>query len=121
MMMKRYIIYFTAMIVSLLAASCVREEMASVGEAGDPDCYGVYFPSQHGAGDKQIDPDDPRHFTFTVSRTRATDAITVPVRIISEDEGIFTTSELRFAEDEKSAEISVYDGLRFPVSESAAL
>lgn len=108
MMMKRHIIYFTAMIVSLLAASCVREEMASVGEAGDPDCYGVYFPSQHGAGDKQIDPDDPRHFTFTVSRTRATDAITVPVRIISEDEGIFTTSELRFAEDEKSAEISVY-------------
>ena len=105
MRMKRHIIYFTAMIVSLLAASCVREEMASVGEAGDPDCYGVYFPAQDGTGDIQIDPDDPRHFTFQVSRTRVTDAISVPVRIISEDASVFNVSELIFGEDEKNAEI----------------
>lgn len=107
MRMKRHIIYFTAMIVSLLAASCVREEMASVGEAGDPDCYGVYFPAQDGTGDIQIDPDDPRHFTFQVSRTRVTDAISVPVRIISEDASVFNVSELIFGEDEKNAEITV--------------
>lgn len=108
MKMNRYIIYLTAALVSLLALACTPEEMASVGGQGDPDCYGVYFPAQDGTGDIQIDPDDPRHFTFKVGRTKTDDAITVPVRIISEDEGVFNLSELKFAEDERSAEISVY-------------
>ena len=108
MKMKRYILYIIAALASLLALSCTQEEIASVGEQGDPDCYGVYFPAQDGTGDIQIDPEDARHFTFKVNRTKATEAITVPVNIISEDSGIFTVSELNFAEDERTSEVSVY-------------
>ena len=111
--MNRYIIFIVAALTSLLAVSCVQEEVASVGPAGDPDCYGVYFPAQDGTGDIQIDPDDPRHFTFVVSRTRTADDIVVPVRIISEDAEVFTLSELTFKEDERVAEVSVY----FPTAE----
>lgn len=105
---NRHILYLLAALMSLMALSCTQEEMASVGEKGDPDCYGVYFPAQTGTGDLQIDPEDPRHFTFKVGRTRTADAITVPVRIISEDAEIFTLSELTFEEDQRNAEISVY-------------
>lgn len=94
--------------MSLLALSCTPEEMASVGEPDEKDCYGVFFPAQDGTGDIQIDPDDPRYFTFKVSRKRTDDAITVPVKIESETAEVFSVSELHFAEDEASAEIKVY-------------
>ena len=51
---NRHILYLLAALMSLMALSCTQEEMASVGEKGDPDCYGVYFPAQTGTGDLQI-------------------------------------------------------------------
>lgn len=93
--------------------SCTPEEVASVGDPDAENCYGVFFPSQTGAGDIQIDPDDPRYFTFRVSRKKTTDAITVPVKIQSETAEVFTVSELYFEEDASSAELNVY----FPSAE----
>ena len=108
MKMNRYFIYIIAALASLLAVSCVQDELASVGEQGNPDCYGVYFPAQDGTGDIQIAPEDPRFFTFKVNRTKADEAITVPVRVISEDSEIFTLSELTFEEDSRTSEVTVY-------------
>ena len=104
----RYIMSIMAAMLSFLLLSCTQEEIASVGDPDAENCYGVFFPSQSGTGDNQIDPDDPRHFTFKVSRKKTDDAITVPVRIQSETAEIFTVSELYFEEDASTAEIQVY-------------
>lgn len=105
---NRYIIYLMAAVMSLVTLSCTPEEVASVGDPDDKNCYGVFFPSQEGTGDIQIDPDDPRYFTFKVSRKRTDGAITVPVKIQSETAEVFSVSELYFAEDEATAQIRVY-------------
>ena len=97
----------TAML-SFLLLSCTQKEIATVGNPDAENCYGVFFPSQSGTGDIQIDPDDPRYFTFKASRKKTDDAITVPVRIQSETAEIFTVSELYFEEDASTAEIQVY-------------
>lgn len=107
MSMNRYFIYILT-VLSIIAASCTPEEFAQVGDFDNENCYGVYFPSQEGTGDRQIDPDDPRHFTFKVRRMKTDDAITVPVTIKSESTGVFTLSELYFEEDKAEAEISVF-------------
>lgn len=104
----RNIIFTLAASLPFLILSCAPEEIASVGEHDMENCYGVYFPAQEGVGDIQIDPNDPKHFTFTVSRLKSDDAITVPVTIISETAEVFTLSELHFEEDQSSAEINVY-------------
>lgn len=98
----------SVMIASLVLSSCAQELVAEQGTPNDPDCYGIYFPSQDGTGDIQIDPSDPKTLTFTVRRINTRGAVTVPVTIVSEHEGIFSTQELYFEEDAPTAELSVY-------------
>lgn len=94
--------------MSLVALSCVPEEVAVSGEYDDPNCYGVYFPSQNEIGDIQIDPEVPTKFTFKVNRKKTDDAISVPVKIVSDNAEIFTVSELKFAEDQASSTVTVF-------------
>lgn len=110
---NRYILCLMTTLMSLVALSCAPEEVALSGEYDDPDCYGVYFPSQNGTGDIQIDPEDPRHFTFKVNRKKTDGAISVPVKIVSEDAEIFTVSELKFEDEQSSSTVTVY----FPSAE----
>lgn len=103
-----YISYIATFLLSFIALSCVKEEVAVPGDPDNVDCYGVYFPSQSGAADVQIDPDHPTQFVFKVSRLKSDDAITVPVKIISDHAEIFTHSELVFEEDETTSELTVF-------------
>ena len=94
-------------LLSMVLASCVQEEMHAPGELDNENCYGVYFPTQKGLGDIQIEPDDPTTLTFTVRRTNSRGEIRVPVSINSNYQ-VFTTDEILFEDGSPVAELVVH-------------
>ena len=81
--------------------------MHAPGELDAEGCYGVYFPTQNGVGDLQIEPDDPTTLTFMVRRSNSRDEIRVPVRIKS-NYPIFTVDEVVFKDGESTAPVVVH-------------
>ena len=94
-------------LLSLVLASCAQEEMHTPGELDAEGCYGVYFPTQNGVGDLQIEPDDPTTLTFVVRRSNSRDEIRVPVKIKS-NYPIFTVDEVVFKDGESTAQVVVH-------------
>ena len=94
-------------LLSLVLASCTQKEMHAPGELDAEGCYGVYFPTQNGVGDLQIEPDDPTTLTFMVRRSNSRDEIRVPVRIKS-NYPIFTVDEVVFKDGESTAPVVVH-------------
>lgn len=105
--MKKYISYIMTALLSLVLASCAQEEMHAPGELDAEGCYGVYFPTQNGVGDLQIEPDDPTTLTFMVRRSNSRDEIRVPVKIKS-NYPIFTVDEVVFKDGESTAQVVVH-------------
>lgn len=105
--MKKYISYIMTALLSLVLASCTQKEMHAPGELDAEGCYGVYFPTQNGVGDLQIEPDDPTTLTFMVRRSNSRDEIRVPVRIKS-NYPIFTVDEVVFKDGESTAQVVVH-------------
>jgi hypothetical protein len=105
--MKKYISYIMTALLSLVLASCTQEEMHAPGELDAEGCYGVYFPTQNGVGDLQIEPDDPTTLTFMVRRSNSRDEIRVPVKIKS-NYPIFTVDEVVFKDGESTAQVVVH-------------
>ena len=81
--------------------------MHTPGELDAEGCYGVYFPTQNGVGDLQIEPDDPTTLTFVVRRSNSRDEIRVPVKIKS-NYPIFTVDEVVFKDGESTAQVVVH-------------
>lgn len=96
---------------TLLFAGCSDDDTVTVGAEDDPNCYGVYFPSQENIGDLEFDPAADPEAKFIVRRNRDNDAITVPVTITGSEEGIFTATEIEFDEGQTETEFIVsFDG-----------
>ena len=87
--------------------SCVQEEPYAPGELDKEDCYGVYFPTQTGVGDLQIEPDDPTTLTFIARRTNTRGEIHVPVKIKA-TYPIFTVDEVVFEDGSPVADVVVH-------------
>ena len=103
------IFYFvSALLVSLFMTSCAEELTAELGAPDNPDCYGVYFPTQVGTGDLQISPDDPKTVKFKVRRVNTRGRLEVPVTVESNIDGIFSTTNICFEEDAPTADLEVY-------------
>lgn len=98
----------SALLVTVLAASCAQELEAELGAPDDADCYGVYFPAQAGTGDLQVGPDDAKTLKFMVRRLNTRGALEVPVTVESSHPGIFSATEICFEEDSPTAELEVY-------------
>ena len=94
-------------LLSLVFASCAREEMHTPGELDAEGCYGVYFPTQKGVGDLQIEPDDATTLTFLARRANSRDEIRVPVSIKS-NYPVFTVDEIVFRDGESTAQVVVH-------------
>ena len=94
-------------VLSMALVSCVKEEAYAPGELDDENCYGVYFPTQTGVGDLQIEPDDPTTLTFIARRTNTRGEIHVPVRIKSNYQ-IFTVDEVVFEDGSPVADVVVH-------------
>lgn len=94
-------------LLSMVLASCAQEEMHAPGELDSESCYGVYFPTQSGLGDLQIEPDDPTTLKFIVRRTNPRGQIHVPVTIKS-NYPIFTADEVVFEDGSPVSEVTVH-------------
>ena len=108
----KYILAMAAM--SLFTVSCVEEYQYEKGEADVDGCYGVYFPVQEATGDHTYDPSMPTEMTFTVARTKAEGAITVPIEFTESHEGIFEVPAAVFADGQTETAVTV----TFPTSEN---
>ena len=91
----------------LSLASCVDEPEYTPGEPDLENCYGVYFPEQENSGSHQLDPSDPTTLTFTAARLNSEDAITVPVEVSANYDGIFTVSEITFEDGQEETQFTV--------------
>ena len=94
-------------LLSMVLASCVQEEMHAPGELDNENCYGVYFPTQKGLGDLQIEPNDPTTLKFIVRRTNSRGEIRVPVSINANYQ-VFTVDEVVFEDGSPVSELVVH-------------
>lgn len=101
----KYILY--ALIATFVLAGCSDDPTYTHGESEDPNCYGVYFPSQKYAGDNELDPAEPTVLPFTAMRKNYNDAITVPIEISSSENGIFSVSEIKFEAGQEKTTFNV--------------
>lgn len=91
----------------LLLAGCSVKETYVPGEMEDPDCYGVWFPSQKTSTELFLESDDPTEVTYIVKRKKSVDEITVPLVIDASEEGIFEIEPLVFKAGENQAELKI--------------
>ena len=94
-MMKKYLYILMTDVLSMALVSCVEEEPYAPGELDNEGCYGVYFPTQKGVGDLQIEPDDPTTLSLVVRRTNTRGKIFVPVKVEA-NHPVFTVDEIIF-------------------------
>ena len=96
----------TAML-SMALVSCVEEEPYAPGELDHENCYGVYFPTQKGVGDLQIEPEEPTSLTFVVRRIKTRGRIHVPVKVEA-SYPVFTVDEVVFEDGSPVADVVVH-------------
>lgn len=101
----KYLLY--ALIATFVFAGCSDDPTYTSGEGDDPNCYGVYFPSQENADDLELDPAEPTTRTFTAMRKNFADAITVPVEVSSSEAGVFAVSEIKFEAGQQETTFTV--------------
>ena len=106
-MMKKYLYILMTAVLSMALVSCVEEEPYAPGELDNESCYGVYFPTQKGVGDLQIEPNDPTTLTFIARRTKTRGEIHVPIKVKA-NYPIFTVDEVVFEDGSPIADVVVH-------------
>lgn len=107
--MKKYI-KSLAWIAAFVFAVVSCQEKIQPHEPGEPDasgCYGVYFPSQDASGMHVYSPVQDPSVEITVKRTNTSGAITVPVQTSFSEEGIFTVTDVSFADGQDETTFTV--------------
>lgn len=94
--MKTFKYLLLAFLSAFVFAGCEDDVTYDRGGDEDPNSYGVFFPTQAKATDLELDPADPMEVELTIARTNDTEAITVPVVVTSNVEGIFTVEPITF-------------------------
>lgn len=94
--MKTFKYLLLAFLSAFVFAGCEEDVTYDRGGDEDPNSYGVFFPTQAKATDLELDPADPMEVELTIARTNDTEAITVPVVVTSNVEGIFTVEPITF-------------------------
>lgn len=106
--MKRLNIFCTLLaLLSLAVVSCSKTDAFEPGPQDVEGCYDVYFPKQENTGEISLDPAESTMFTYTALRTNTEGAITVPVKVSANTDGLYTFTEINFAEGEDSATFTV--------------
>lgn len=89
----------------LLMAACGSDNSWEPGAPG-PSNMGVYFTNLD-KYDLTIEVDDPHVFTVGLGRIDATEAATIPLKVVSCPEGVSVPSSVEFEAGEKSASFEI--------------
>lgn len=92
--MKNTIKILIALVSVSLFFGCAKEKLYEPGKADDPNCKGVYFPSQEVSG--VFAPADDFTFDVKVARTKDVEEITVPLAVKCDSIHLFEIPELKF-------------------------
>ena len=104
-----YILSFAA-VAAFTAVSCVKEEAKidpANNPAEDPNCYGVYFPTQDASGDHVFSPKDDPVIEITVARTNDKGDISVPLKGVYSEADIFVPENISFADGQSETTFKV--------------
>jgi hypothetical protein len=95
--------------VALLATLFVGcgKDTFTPGEPENPNSKSVFFPAKQIAAVVELEPTDPTVFTFKAMRTKDTEAITVPVEVVSNDKEVFNVSPITFAAGQTETQFTV--------------
>lgn len=96
-----------AFLAAAVFAGCSNDPTYTSGSEEDPDNYGVHFPEQTSPTEVERDPADEPTVTYKVRRTKYLDAITVPVAITTDGEGILEIEPITFGPGEQETEFTV--------------
>lgn len=91
----------------LLFGACASEEIFEPGPAVADNCQEVHFDLSEGSTAMLIASEPERTAHFKVERSTASGALSVPVRIISEADGLTLPSSVEFADGQRTALFSV--------------
>lgn len=109
--MKLFGKYFFVALMSIFAlASCSDDDKYVAGEQESAGKAGVYFPVVNG-GDHEVDPSDPTEFTVSIARLDSTEAISVPLTVVENDNNAYqvSTAEFKAGEGHTTVKVSFPD------------
>ena len=109
-MKKLFYILSLAAAASLTVLSCQKEAEVNPREpspAEDPNCYGVYFPTQEASGDHVYNPTQDPVIEITVARTNDKGDISVPLKGVYSEADIFVPETISFADGQKETTFKV--------------
>lgn len=93
--------------------ACSEDTTYEPGPAEVEGCYEVYFPdtevlkTQGPTGDLSVEPSVKVSYQYTAFRNNFEGAITVPVKVVTNTDNLFTVSPLEFADGEEAATFTV--------------
>lgn len=90
-----------------LAVSCTESDNWEPGAPDVANCYDVFFPEQENTGDLEVDPNADLEFTYIAQRSNTDGAITVPVYLSTNTDGLYTVSPIEFADGEDETSFTV--------------
>ena len=96
-----------AFIAVFVLAGCDDDGDYLAGAPENPDCYNVYFPAQDNATDLELDPAAETKLSFIARRTNSEGAITVPVSVKKNQDGVFALTSIEFADGQEETTFDV--------------
>lgn len=90
-----------------LAVSCTESDNWEPGAPDVANCYDVFFPEQENTGDLEVDPNADLEFTYIAQRSNTDGAITVPVYLSTNTDGLYSVSPIEFADGEDETSFTV--------------
>lgn len=106
--MKNTIKILMALVFVSLFFGCAKEKLYEPGKADDPNCEGVYFPSQEVSG--VFAPADDFTFDVKVARTKDVEEITVPLTVKCDSAHLFEIPELKFEAGQSEQTLTIKFG-----------
>ncbi len=99
--------YALLALVGISAVACSEDNTYEPGAPEVKDCHGVYFLANEATQTLELDPTESTALVYKVIRQNATEAVTVPVKIDTNTENLFSISPIEFAEGEDETTFTV--------------
>lgn len=111
--MKKLLSIISVISAALLVFACAPKETYTPGTPDDPNCMGVFFPTQ--TLKEAFAPEDPFCVDVKVSRGKSAGDATVPVKIYGNEDEYFFVSPIEFIDGQSETTCSIYFSKDIPL------